>query len=77
VGTLVVRNVEDEIIRLLKLRAALNRRSAEAEHREILRAALASRWKPRTIKDALLQMPDIGDDVDFERPRELGRKTWR
>lgn len=39
-GSLHVRKVDDEIIRSLKQRAALHGRSAEAEHREILRAAL-------------------------------------
>ena len=38
---LVVRNLEDELVAKLKLRAAEHGRSAEAEHREILRQALA------------------------------------
>ena len=37
---LTVRGLDDELIRKLKLRAAQNGRSAEAEHREILRHAL-------------------------------------
>ena len=37
---LTVRKVDDQIVRALKERAAANGRSAEAEHREILRAAL-------------------------------------
>lgn len=40
-GQLTVRNVDDEIIRQLKIRAAENGRSAEAEHREILRQVLS------------------------------------
>ena len=40
-GSLHVRNLEDEIIARLKRRAARHGRSAEAEHREILRQALA------------------------------------
>jgi plasmid stability protein len=39
-GQLTVRKVDDEIIRRLKLRAAEHGRSAEAEHREILKRAL-------------------------------------
>ena len=74
-GQLIVRNVDDELIHTLKMRAAQKRRSAEAEHREILREALASRRKRRTLKDVLLQMPGVGDDADFERPRDVGRKT--
>ena len=40
-ATLTVRNLEDDIVRRLRIRAAEHGRSAEAEHREILRAVLA------------------------------------
>ena len=40
-GNLHVRNLDDELIARLKRRAARHGRSAEAEHREILRQALA------------------------------------
>ncbi len=39
-GQLTVRKVDDEIIRRLKVRAAEQGRSAEAEHREILKQVL-------------------------------------
>lgn len=39
-ASLHVRNVDDEIVTLLKERAARNGRSAEAEHREILKQSL-------------------------------------
>jgi plasmid stability protein len=39
--TLTVRDVDREIAQALKVRAAANGRSAEAEHRMILRAALS------------------------------------
>jgi plasmid stability protein len=39
-GQLTVRKVDDEIIRRLKIQAAEHGRSAEAEHREILKRAL-------------------------------------
>jgi antitoxin FitA len=38
--SLTVRNVDDELVRRLKIRAAKNGRSAEAEHRDILAQAL-------------------------------------
>jgi plasmid stability protein len=38
---LVVRGLDDELVRRLKLRAARHNRSAEAEHREILKQALS------------------------------------
>jgi plasmid stability protein len=67
-GQLTVRNVDDDLIRALKMRAARKRRSAQAEHCEILRKALAPRRKEKTLKAVLLQMPSVGDDADFERP---------
>jgi antitoxin FitA len=41
-GTLLVRNIGSDLIDKLKARAARNKRSAEAEHREILRQALSA-----------------------------------
>jgi plasmid stability protein len=41
-GSLIVRSVNDELIARLKGRAAAHGRSAEAEHREILRQALSA-----------------------------------
>jgi plasmid stability protein len=41
-GNLHVRNLDDDLIARLKRRAARHGRSTEAEHREILRQALAT-----------------------------------
>lgn len=74
---LIVRNLEDEIVDALRRRAAQHGRSAEAEHREILRAALAP--KPRTsLKKHLLAIPKAAADEDdedftFEHRKERGR----
>jgi antitoxin FitA len=75
VAQLIVRNVEEDLVRALRVRAAERGRSAEAEHREILREALTPRRKRKPLKDLLLEMPSGGSDADFERPRDLGRKT--
>ena len=72
---LIVRNLDDELVRALKVRAAQRRRSAEAEHREILLEALISPPRQTTLKALLLEMPAGGHDADFSRPRDLGRKT--
>lgn len=48
-ASLHVRNVDEEIVVRLKERATKNGRSAEAEHREILKAAL--RWEPSPLVD--------------------------
>lgn len=72
VAQLIVRDLEDAVVRALKLRAAKKGVSAEAEHRAILRAALLGR-PGRSFKDALLAMPDVGDDSDFAVERDVDR----
>jgi plasmid stability protein len=69
---LIVRNIDDIVVEALKLRAAQHGRSAEAEHREILREVLLQRGG-RTLKQHLLSMPDVGDDSDFVAPRPPAR----
>jgi plasmid stability protein len=71
---LIVRNLEEEVVRELKLQAARHGRSAEAEHREILREALLPGKERKSIKEHLLSMPSGGDDADFERIPDLGRE---
>ena len=61
---LVVRNVEPAVALALKQLAAAHGRSAEAEHREILRAALCQPIR-RSFKEVLASMPDAGVDEDF------------
>ena len=71
---LIVRNLPEKIVRALKLRAAQHGRSAEAEHREILREVLFPSDAGKSLKDMLLSMPDAGDDADFERVQDTGRE---
>ena len=72
---LIVRNLDEEVVHELRLRAARNGRSAEAEHREILRQALLPTAARKSFKDMLLSIPEVGDDADFERLRDRGRKV--
>ncbi len=65
-ANLVVRNLDDRIVRTLKQRAARHQRSAEAEHREILKQALL-RPRRKTFAQALASIPNVGTDHDFER----------
>lgn len=69
---LIVRNLEDEVVKELKLRAARHGCSAEEEHREILRRALKPHGRS-SFKELLASMPDVGEDADFDRPEDLGR----
>ena len=52
---LTVRRVTDQVVRELKLRAAANGRSAEAEHREILRRALLGASEGFAVRAARLR----------------------
>jgi plasmid stability protein len=72
-GQLLVRGIDDDIVQRLKLRAARNGNSAEEEHRRILREVLAADHSPKTLKDLLLEIPDVGEDADFERSSDRGR----
>jgi plasmid stability protein len=75
VSQLIVRNVAEDIVRALKRRAARHGRSAEAEHREILRASLREDAERASFKSVLASMPDVGEDLDFLVPRDLPREN--
>ena len=70
---LIVRNLEASLVKALKARAARHGRSAEAEHREILRAALQQVEPEPTLKDLLLSMPNVGLGRYLKRRRDYGR----
>ncbi len=72
---LIVRNLDDEIVARLRVRAAANGRSTEAEHREILRDVLMTKRRRRSFKEHLMQMPGGGSDADFARRQDKGRKV--
>lgn len=69
---LIVRNLEEKLVRRLKRRAGEHGRSTEAEHREILRAALLGP-PSGTLKKLLLRMPALADDEHFARVRGKSR----
>ncbi len=66
---LIVRNVDERIVRALKSRAGKHSRSAEAEHREILAAALL-KSKTKSFAEVLASMPNVGTDADFARTED-------
>ena len=68
-ANLIVRNVEDEVVKALKAQSGKNGVSAEEEHRRILRRALL---KPRqkSFAEALMEIPNVGRDEDFERVQD-------
>ena len=68
---LLVRGIDESLVRALKERAGLHGRSAEAEHREIL-AAVLTRPQRRSFAEVLASMPNVGTDADFERVQDAG-----
>jgi plasmid stability protein len=68
-ANLVVRNLDQRLVDALKQRAARHGRSAEAEHRAILEAALLLTAK-KSFAEVLSSMPDVGEDEDFERKED-------
>ena len=79
-GQLLLRNVDDDLIRRLKERAAAHGRSAEAEHRAILERALrpggdsfverAARWRRLT---AGRETTDSAELIRADRDRDHHR----
>jgi len=68
-ANLIVRNVNEDIIKALKTRAGRHGVSAEAEHRKILSQALVKPRK-RSFAEAIAAMPNVGKDSDFERVQD-------
>jgi plasmid stability protein len=73
---LLVRQIEEKIVRKLKERAGQHGVSMEEEHRRILREALLGHAAKRpSFKEALLAMPNVGEVKDFERGPQLERSV--
>ena len=70
---MVIRNVEEAVMRERKKRAARHNHSAEHEHREILEQVLLSPGR-RPLAEVLAAMPDAGEDADFERRQSDRRR---
>ena len=68
-----VRNVPDDLVAALKERAFRNRRSMEAEHRNILEEVLRPAYSKKRMLEALQGL--AWDESEFrpERSRDSGR----
>src|SRR6185436_9109272 len=71
---LIVRRIEEKVVRKLKQRAGQHGVSMEEEHRRILREALLGK-RGQSFKEALLAMPNVGRDEDFERGIQIDRSV--
>ena len=72
---LTVRNISAELVRSLKQRAAENGRSAEAEHREILREALRKgahdfEARAKILRERLHSTVDSSEIIRADRDRD-------
>jgi antitoxin FitA len=71
---LIVRQIEEMVVKKLKQQAGAHGISMEEEHRRILRASLlGTEGHRRSFKAALRAMPNVGKDADFERGPQLER----
>lgn len=62
-ASLTVRSLDEGLVRLLRIRAAENGRSAEAEHREILRQALEGDRKAPSRAEAAKRLAALQDEL--------------
>lgn len=67
---LIVRNIDEKVVKALKQRAAARGHSAEAEHRELLEQALLGPKRPG-FKDYLRAMPPVAIRRSKSRTRKV------
>ncbi len=71
---LIVREIEEKVVRKLKELAGKHGVSMEEEHRRVLREALLGKPRNRpSFKEFLRTMPNVGKAQDFERGPQLDR----
>ena len=71
---LIVRKLEDRVVRKLKERAAKYGVSMEEEHRRILRDTLLKKKPKMSFGEFLLTVPDFGDPDKLrqkDKPRDI------
>ena len=72
---ILIRKLDDAVVRKLRARAAAEGVSVEEEARRILRKSLIGDAPAMSLIDFLRTMPDVDDDRIFERPRRKPRKV--
>ena len=65
-ATLLVRNLDDEIVAALKRRAEAHGRSVEEEHRRILRRVLMPKVPKRSFLEHLMAIPKADSDAEAD-----------
>jgi plasmid stability protein len=70
-ATLLVRRLDDDLVRRLKVRASAHGRSAEAEHRAILEAALRPKMTGRQLWNKLARGAKADLDLSENAREEI------
>ena len=65
-ANLIVRDIDDAIVKALKQRASLHGVSAEDEHHRILEQVLLQPAR-KSFAEVLSLIPTVGENSDFER----------
>ena len=71
---ILIRQLDDAIVRKLRAKAAAEGVSAEEEARRILRRSLIGEVPEMPMLEFLRTMPDAGDEAIFARPKHRQRK---
>jgi plasmid stability protein len=72
---ILIRKLEESVVRKLRAKAASEGVSAEEEARRILRRSLVGDAPTLSLIDFLRTMPEMDDDQIFERPASKPRKV--
>ncbi|MGB8353124.1 MAG: hypothetical protein WCD79_04490 [Chthoniobacteraceae bacterium] len=72
---ILIRKLEESVVRKLRAKAAADGVSAEEEARRILRRSLTGEAPTTSLIDFLRTMPEVDDDIVFERPKSKPRKV--
>jgi plasmid stability protein len=71
---ILIRRLDQQIVRKLRAKAVSDGISAEEEARRILRRSLIGDAPNMPLIDFLRTMPDVGDGRIFRRPKRKPRK---
>jgi plasmid stability protein len=72
---ILIRKLDEAVVRKLRAKAAADGVSVEEEARRILRTSLIPDAPDMSLIDYLRTMPEVGDDAIFERPKRPARKV--
>ncbi len=72
---ILIRQLNDSIVRKLRARAAAEGVSAEEEARRILRRSLVGDVPKMPLTEFLRTMPEVGADDIFRRPKRQQRRV--